>query len=104
MKKLQLPIEFHAYQIALLYADEQQIKNVLGDPHYVETDSTRTCGGHEALWAYEVNGEPFAINCRIPYEESVIYTRNPKPIDVFEAIKQLFPAVKLEIYDEPHKI
>jgi len=104
MEILKLPLTFHAYQIASLYASDTQLRKVLKEPHYIETDSTRTFGGNESLWAYEISSEKFALVCRIPYDETVIYTEMPDTKYVLPKIEELFPNLTLDIYEKVFQI
>jgi hypothetical protein len=104
MERLELPINWHAFEISCFKLSDGQLRSVLGEPHYIETDSTRTFGGNESLWAYELEGVPFAVVCRIPYSDTVIYAREAKPSGVIKKVCSLFPEAAVEIYDEPFQI
>lgn len=54
MSPLQLPVEVPIWGLVSLRITRQELCNILGDPHFVETDPTRTCGGEEDAWAYRL--------------------------------------------------
>ncbi len=52
LTKLPMPVELPLWALANLKAPRAEMRALLGDPHYVETDPRRTCGGEEDCWAY----------------------------------------------------
>lgn len=104
MDRLELPIKWHAYEIACFKQSDSELRSALGEPHYIETDSTRTFGGEESLWAYNLEGVPFAIVCRIPYSDTVVYAKDPQPKGVLAKVASLFPNSNMDIYSEPFQI
>src|SRR5262249_7870229 len=51
---LPFPVDMKPYMVAELRATRDELRGNLGEPHFVETESTRTCGGEEDNWAWEL--------------------------------------------------
>ncbi len=52
----------------------EELRHLLGTPHFIETDSTRTCGGEEDSWAFLLpSGQRCVVLLRVPYEHAIIY-------------------------------
>jgi hypothetical protein len=52
IKPLQMPVAPPLWGLASLKVTRADLRKLLGDPHYVETDSRRTCGGEQDAWAF----------------------------------------------------
>src|SRR5690349_18893720 len=52
MARLAMPVALPIWGLASLKATRSQLRALLGEPHFVETDPRRTCGGEEDGWAY----------------------------------------------------
>jgi hypothetical protein len=84
------------------------LRKILGDPHYTETDGTRTAGGNEDHWAFTLDsGQRIGIESRIPYEAVLLYSNKP---DLEEILKSLnlpldliIDSTRFEIYNPPLK-
>ena len=74
----------------------------LGPPLHVETDGTRTFGGEEDWWLYEIGaGEMAAICLRVPYGDAVLYSSAESMQGASELAEALSPW-PVEIYDKPY--
>ena len=51
--RLPLPVELPIWGLASWNASRQQLRELLGPPHFVETDPSRTTGGEQDAWAYQ---------------------------------------------------
>lgn len=49
-----MPVELPIWGVISLKITRPELHAILGDPHFVETDPTRTCGGEEDAWAYKL--------------------------------------------------
>ena len=54
MSPIPLPVEVPIWGLVSLEITRQELHTILGEPHFVETDPTRTCGGEEDAWAYKL--------------------------------------------------
>jgi hypothetical protein len=50
--RLPLPVAPSMWAVAGLSTSRPQMRALLGEPHYIETDPRCTCGGEEDAWAY----------------------------------------------------
>jgi hypothetical protein len=51
---LSMPVELPIWGLISLKITRPELRSILGDPHFFETDPTRTCGGEEDAWAYKL--------------------------------------------------
>ena len=103
MKKLSLPLNFEPYEIAKFDISETEIRKVLDEPHYIETRHMKVADGIETRWAYEIDGEPFALVCKVSYEYAVIHAKCPPSLEVLEKVRALFPNSEINLHAEPIK-
>ena len=103
MDKYCVPIDYKPIEVARLNVGEKDILDVLGEPHYIETDSTRTAGGKEWFWVFQKEGVKFAYLYRHPYQEMDILVENLKNNDVLALTKSLFNNCELEVYEEAYQ-
>ena len=103
MKKLPLPLDFEPFEIARFDISEMEIRNTLGEPHYIETRHMMVADGIETRWAYELDGEPFVLICKVSYEYALICTKRPPPLTVLEKVRGLFPNCDIDLYEMPIK-
>ncbi len=62
MKALKLPVALPIWGLVSLKITRPELRSMLGEPHYIETDPHKTCGGEEDAWAYELpSGQGIAI-------------------------------------------
>ena len=73
MKPLFLPAKLPIWGVAEFKATRETLRSALGDPHYVETDSSRTMGGEEDCWYFETdNAQRVLLLLRVPYKLAVV--------------------------------
>ena len=86
-KPLPFPVHLKPYWVASFSATREQLRSVFGEPHYVETDSTRTAGGEEDNWAWELpSGQRFMIVLAVPYQSAGLLSDPPDPDQVVAAV------------------
>jgi hypothetical protein len=49
---LPMPLEPPVWLVANWKISRYEMRVLLGEPHYIETDPSRTCGGEQDAWAY----------------------------------------------------
>jgi hypothetical protein len=54
MKPLTMPVKPPMWGLVGLKASRADLRALFGEPHYVESDPRRTCGGEEDWWAFEL--------------------------------------------------
>ncbi len=75
---LPFPVHMKPWIVAVFKATREDLRAVFGPPHYVETDGTRTFGGDEDNWAWQLeSGERVLIVLRVPYDDGVLYCDPP---------------------------
>ena len=81
--------------------ERRTLHEKLGQPHLVETDSTRTFGGEEDWWTFKtVEDTVVAVCLRVPYQEAVICTSSTSQQDIDLAASALEPW-SVELFNEP---
>jgi hypothetical protein len=56
MTPLALPVDLPVWGLASFKITRPELRAMLGEPHYVETDAQRTCGGEQDAWACTLPG------------------------------------------------
>jgi hypothetical protein len=51
---MQMPVELPIWGLANLKVTRVDLPAMLGEPHFVETDPRRTCGGERDAWAFRL--------------------------------------------------
>lgn len=103
MNKISIPLEFMPLEIGCFKINQNSLIKTLGEPHYIETDTTRTAGGHEWLWAFEESNELIAYLFRQPYEELDIWTKFNHPEEVLRITTNIFNNVEIEVYEKSYQ-
>lgn len=103
MKKLSQLLDFEPWEIAKFDISETEIRKVLGEPHYIETRHMMVADGIETRWAYELDGEPFALVCKVSYEYAAIYVKFLPALKVIEKVRVLFPNSEINLHKVPIK-
>src|SRR5262245_58765618 len=86
-KRLPLSVRMKPYIVGGFQATREELRTVLGLPHYVETDSTRTSGGDEDWWGWELpSGARLVVVLQVPYEAALLHCDPPEPDAVVEAL------------------
>src|SRR5689334_2376869 len=52
MTLLPMPVALPLWGLASFRVSRPELRGMLGEPHYVESDPRRTCGGEQDGWAY----------------------------------------------------
>jgi hypothetical protein len=87
------PVRFKPYVVAGWRASQSEMHEDFGPPHFTETDSTRTSGGDEDCWAWELPiGQKVMIVLGVPYDRVTLYCDPPdsRPaLDVLEIDREV---------------
>ena len=104
MNKAQIPLKFKPLEIGVFKSNDEELKAVFGEPHFIETNHYRTAGGNEWFWAFEDEGDIFAFLYRCPYEEVNIWVQNASDTKkALDYVKSIFGGTKIEIYESPYQ-
>jgi hypothetical protein len=99
---LPFPVHLKPYIVGGFQATRDQLRAVLGQPHFVETDSTRTFGGDEDMWAWELpSGLRFLMVLQVPYGKAVLHCDPPQVGPVVAALGLDAEEQHLEILASP---
>ena len=76
------------------------LTSILGEAHYVETDSRATFGGEEDWWAFRLpSGHAIAICLRVPYEDVLLYSEIQDLAEIMAVLPDFARGADLEVYD-----
>ena len=82
--------------------ERNALREHLGPPVHVVTDSTRTFGGDEDWWLYQAEaGEMLAICLRVPYGDAVLYSSAESTRSMPELVTALSPW-PVEVFARPY--
>jgi hypothetical protein len=102
MISLQLPVALPMWGLANLTITRQEMRGLLGEPHFVETDPTRTCGGEEDAWAYTLSsGQRMLVTLEGVAGYAVLYAEPPELSPILEALGIRPDDPRLTCYPEP---
>ena len=85
---LQMPVALPLWGLASLKSSRAELRGMLGDPHFVETDPTRTCGGEEDGWAYTLpSGQRMLIVLDVPSGFAELYGDPPTLEPILQVLR-----------------
>lgn len=102
MVPLSLPLSLPLWELAAFQATRPEMHSLLGAPHFIETDSTRTAGGEEDGWAFLLpSGQRILVILAVPYSKVKIIADPPEITQVLESLG-IFPEdSRLNCYPTP---
>jgi hypothetical protein len=87
MKPLSMPVDLPIWALVSLKITRQELRSMLGEPHYVETDPRRTCGGEQDGWAYQLStGQRLLILLDVPMGWAELYGDPPHAAPILESL------------------
>ncbi|PHS10127.1 MAG: hypothetical protein COA78_11525 [Blastopirellula sp.] len=91
------------WNIATIAIKQANAREILGQPHYIETDPQRTAGGTEDHWSfYSPKGIPAFFRMRVPYGTmDFCLTQQPIHVDDEKWLTELFYGFQIEIFANP---
>jgi hypothetical protein len=99
---LPFPVHLKPYIVAGIRATREELRAALGQPHFVETDSTRTFGGDEDMWAWELpSGRRFLLVLQVPYGQAELLCDPPDAASVVAALGIDAEKQRLQILPTP---
>jgi hypothetical protein len=100
--RLPFPVHMKPWAVARLRATHEQLRAVFGEPHFIEDDPTRTAGGDEDNWAWELpDKQRLLIVLAVPYHDVILYCDPPVSNGVIAALSLSSQDDALEIFPEP---
>ncbi|NKF22707.1 hypothetical protein [Solimonas marina] len=102
MKPLTLPLQLPLWELAQFSSSREHMRQLLGAPHYTETDSTRTFGGEEEAWGLSLpSGQRVLITFQVPYGTAVICADPPSVKPVLAALGLSTSALGVTVLSQP---
>jgi hypothetical protein len=93
-----MPVALPLWALASLRIARQELRALLGEPHYVETDPRRTCGGEEDGWAYVFSsGQRILITHEGDW--AALYSNLPDLGPILDALKIAPDDPRLALHD-----
>ncbi len=75
---------------------------MLGEPHFVETDPTRTCGGEEDAWAYALpSGQRMLVILDVTVGWAELFVDPPEVAPILQALNLSPDDPRLARHAEP---
>ena len=99
---LSMPVALPIWGLAEFRITRPELRELLGEPHYIETDSFRTFGGEEDSWAFALpSGQRVVVVLRVPYHGAVLYGDPPELSPILSALGLSSDDSRLYPYTEP---
>ena len=95
--------------VAAFKMSNSEARKLIGEPHFIETDSTRTFGGNEDIWSFELeSGQHIGVCSQVPYGIVHLLSDRPEVKEILEALelpKELIgDKSQFETYDPPIRV
>ena len=73
--------------------EQSDAREILGEPHFVETNQFATAGGTEDHWTFETDGFPVIfMRLRVPYSQMDVHVVSQHiAANVWDVFLELFP-------------
>nr|AAK01337.1 unknown [uncultured bacterium Pu17] len=82
LKPITFKVKEKLFLIGQLLLSEEELLKSLGEPHYIETDNLRTCGGPQWFWGFvEDEGSMVAIDFHPLGGHVKVGTNRPNEVD-----------------------
>ncbi len=100
MKLKGTSVESAMWHVGFIYEIEQaEIESQLGLPHVIESDSSRTFGGEELWWGYEIDKAIVLLRFCVSYKEIHIHSNIRNKKILFEIVSSFNISNNIEIFD-----
>lgn len=99
---LPFPVRLRPYMVAGFSATREELHAILGKAHFTETDSTRTCGGDEDSWAWQLpSAERLLLVLQVPTHKAILQCDPPDPEPAIAALGIDRDQQRLEVFPTP---
>ena len=99
------PAKLDPWMVAHTRITRDEASAVLHEPHFVETETTRTAGGEEHNWGFEFPcGMRVLIELHVPYKYAAIYSDPPDAATALVYLKELVEGHETTVLDPPQLI
>jgi hypothetical protein len=101
---LPLPVALPIWGLADFKITRPELRMMIGDPHFIETDFMRTSGGEEDSWAFSLpSGQRMLMLLRVPYEVATRYGDPPELMPIVGELGLSPDDSRLYPYTEPYQ-
>ncbi len=105
MNKVELHERVYFFDHGRVEIDRSSARKTLGDPHYIETDGTRTAGGEEDHWIFQYEDWVYVFfNLRVPYEHLCLYFSVQETFDLQSKLPRKLLDFKVEEYEQSYAL
>lgn len=105
MRRVELSERAFFFDHGQVHIDRISARNILGEPHYVETDNFRTAGGEEDHWIFQYDDGMYVFfNLRVPYEHLSLYFSSEEKFDLKSKLPKGMLNFELEEYEKSYKL
>lgn len=105
MKKVELHQRVYFFEHGKVDINRDCAREILGEPHYVEMDSTRTAGGEEDHWIYQYeDGVYVFFNLRVPYKHLSLYFSVKEKFDLKGKLPNKLLGFEIEEYEKSYAL
>lgn len=102
---LPFPVEKPFWAMGKIKISREELREILGQPHFIETDDFRTFGGEEDWWAFTLeSGTRMLVVLRVPYEDAILYSDPALVLPLLGAIGIAPEDPRVQLYDRPYSI
>jgi len=83
-----MPVDLPIWALVSYKATRPEMRAMLGQPHYVETDPRRTCGGEQDGWAYKLSsGQRILVLLDVTTGWAELYGDPPQVGPILESLE-----------------
>jgi hypothetical protein len=102
MSQHPLPLALPLWGLASVKVCRSEMRELLGEPHYVETDPRRTPGGEQDAWGYRLpTGQRLLVLLDVASGWAELIADPPDLEPVLEAIKPKLEGLRIDRHTEP---
>lgn len=99
---LTFPVQPPFWALGELKITREELRLLLGPPHFIETDDSRTFGGDEDCWAFTLpSSHRVLIVLRVPYHAAILYSDPAEMTAPLELLNLKPDDHRLQHYESP---
>ena len=91
------------WNLGTIEIEQPCARSILGEPHYIETNTFATAGGTEDHWTFQPERQPIIFfRLRVPYSKMDVHVASPEiPTDIWNLFTNLFSNHNQHRLDRP---
>jgi hypothetical protein len=99
---LKMPLTLPLWGLASFKITREELRALLGEPHFVETDPRRPCGGQQDSWAYRLqSGQRLLIIFDVTISTAELVGDPPDLVPITAALGLSADDPRLDRHTEP---